>query len=83
MASAPAPTIRQLDTATLNRICGGQVVIDLSGAVKELVENALDAGATSVEVRLREFGSELLEVSDNGRGIPASEHAGVTRKSWT
>lgn len=82
-SSSPAPAIRQLDVATLNRICGGQVVIDLSGAVKELVENALDAGATLIEVRLREFGAELLEVSDNGRGIPVPEHAGVTRKSWT
>jgi DNA mismatch repair protein MutL len=86
-SSAPpvymAQLIKQLDKSTLNRICGGQVVIDLSGAVKELIENAIDAGATSVELRLREFGAEAIELSDNGKGIPPSEYAAVTKKSCT
>jgi len=42
--------IKAIDRASVSRICSGQVILDLSTAVKELVENALDAGATSVEV---------------------------------
>lgn len=53
----------------MHRICSGQVILDLSIAVKELVENSLDAGATSVDVRVREYGSESIEISDNGSGI--------------
>jgi signal transduction histidine kinase len=46
-----------------------QVVLDLATAVKELVENSLDAGATNVEIRLKEYGSALIEVADNGSGV--------------
>ena len=46
-----------------------QVVLSLSTAVKELVENSLDAGAKSVEVRLLEFGKDSIEVTDDGEGI--------------
>lgn len=41
-------TIKQIDTASVHRICSGQVVIDLATATKELLENSLDAGATSI-----------------------------------
>ena len=46
-----------------------QVVLSLSTAVKELVENSLDAGAKSIEVRLLEFGKDSIEVTDDGQGI--------------
>lgn len=44
-------------------------MLNLAIAVKELVENALDAGATCVDIRLKEYGSELIEVVDNGSGV--------------
>ena len=52
---APAGRIHSIDKAIVHRICSGQVVLDLATAVKELVENALDAGATNIEVRLYGF----------------------------
>lgn len=57
--------IQAIPTASVAKICSGQVILDLSTAVKELVENALDAGASSVEVRLREHGLALIEVSSS------------------
>lgn len=42
--------IRPIDATSVHRICSGQVILDLATAVKELIENALDAGATSIEV---------------------------------
>ena len=65
------------------RICSDQVIVDLPSALKELVENALDAGATKLDVRLREHGVELLEVADNGQGIPPSALESVALRHTT
>ena len=75
--------IRPIDKASVHRICSGQVILDLATVVKELVENALDAGASSVEVRLREYGSELIEVADNGHGVPSRDYEALMRKYHT
>ena len=49
----------------------------LSTAVKELLENSIDAGAKSVEIRLTEYGSKLIEVIDNGIGVEEANFAGL------
>ncbi|RKO91144.1 histidine kinase-like ATPase [Blyttiomyces helicus] len=64
-----AATVRPIDSTSVHRLCSSQVIVDLATAVKELVENSLDAGATTVEVRLKEYGAEAIEVVDNGSGI--------------
>jgi DNA mismatch repair protein PMS2 len=62
-------SIKSIDRDTINRICSGQVVVSIQTAVKELVENSLDAGAKSIQIKLKDFGSEEIEVSDDGGGI--------------
>jgi len=67
--------MERLEKNVIHDICTNQVVVTLHACVKELVENALDAGATRIEVKLRESGSELLEVVDNGKGVALENYA--------
>ncbi|CAI5746883.1 unnamed protein product [Peronospora destructor] len=72
-----------LDRRDVRRICSGQSVLDLATAVKELVENALDAGASQIEVKLTEFGRDAFEVSDNGVGVTPENYMLLARKHYT
>ena len=61
--------IQQLDAHLTNMIAAGEVVERPMGVIKELVENALDAKATRIEVNINQGGTELMEVIDNGVGM--------------
>uniref|UniRef100_A0A1A7X7L3 Mismatch repair endonuclease PMS2 n=1 Tax=Iconisemion striatum TaxID=60296 RepID=A0A1A7X7L3_9TELE len=83
VCASTAGAIKAIDEHSVHQICSGQVVLSLATAVKELVENSIDAGATNIEVKLKECGVEQVEVSDNGRGVEEANFKGLTLKHHT
>lgn len=67
--------IKRLNEATASRIAAGEVIERPASVIKELVENALDAGATRIDIEVRDGGARLTSVTDNGAGIQPDEIA--------
>lgn len=73
----PPCGLQALDPDVVNKIAAGEIIVAPVHALKELIENAVDAGSTSLEVLVKEGGLKLLQITDNGHGIEVSKRLGV------
>ncbi|NGM68059.1 DNA mismatch repair endonuclease MutL [Natronolimnobius sp. AArcel1] len=81
--AAAKTAIRQLDENTVARIAAGEVVERPASAVKELLENSLDAGASRVDVTVEEGGTDLIRVADDGHGMSEADLRAAVREHTT
>ncbi|KAM4835948.1 PMS1 protein homolog 1 isoform 3-T3 [Thomomys bottae] len=75
--------MKQLPPATVRLLSSSQIITSVLSVVKELIENSLDAGATSIEVKLENYGFDKIEVRDNGEGIKAVDTPVMAVKYYT
>ena len=75
--------IGKIESSSIHKICSTQVIISLTSVVKELIENALDAKSTSIEIKFTNMGLDSVEVIDNGIGISANNFNNVVKKHHT
>uniref|UniRef100_A0A8C9B4J6 PMS1 homolog 1, mismatch repair system component n=1 Tax=Phocoena sinus TaxID=42100 RepID=A0A8C9B4J6_PHOSS len=75
--------MKQLPAATIRLLSSSQIITSVVSVVKELIENSLDAGATSIDVKLENYGFDKIEVRDNGEGIKADDAPVMAVKYYT
>lgn len=75
--------ITPIDAQDISKITSGQVIIELVSVAKELIDNAIDAGANRIEITFGEYGTKFLEVADNGCGIDPTDYEALCLKYHT
>ncbi|KAG6009592.1 hypothetical protein E4U21_001959 [Claviceps maximensis] len=82
-APRPARRIKALDPDVVNKIAAGEIIVAPVNALKELIENAVDAGSTALEILVKDGGLKLLQITDNGCGIEKDDLAILCERHTT